>query len=284
EQTENLQKVNALLVDRQERIQEQTEKLNVQAGSLTKANKQLEQLNATKNKFFSIIAHDLKNPFQAIFGFSELLLRNYNDYDEKQHLELLTMIKTSSESAYNLLENLLQWARTQTDRIKYNPVSFDLKLLVEQNIKLANASAEKKRITLESEMECKTIVYADKNMINLVMRNLLSNAIKFTDFDGLVTLRCFSSSEEDLSVAITDTGIGMTLENIKKLFRIDEYFSTSGTAGESGTGLGLIICKEFVEINKGDIVVDSEPEVGTTFTFSLPIEQEIAEQRPTKVH
>ena len=270
EQAKNLQDINQLLVDRQEKIQQQSEKLNNQAASLKKANQQLEQLNATKNKFFSIIAHDLKNPFQAIFGFSELLMRNYNDYDEKQQYELLSMIKTSSESAYNLLENLLQWARTQTDRIKYNPISFDIKPIIDQNLSLIKASLEKKRLTLQSELGCDTTVYADQNMINLVVRNILSNAIKFTDYDGLISIHCFIYDTGHLAVSITDTGIGMTQENINKLFRIDEYFSTSGTSGEGGTGLGLIICKEFIERNKGEINVQSESDVGTTFTFTLP--------------
>ena len=260
-------------MDRQDKIQHQTQILNSQADSLKKANVQLEKLNATKNKFFSIIAHDLKNPFQAIFGFSELLLRNYNDYDEKQQFELISMIKSSSESAYNLLENLLQWARSQTDRIKYNPQIFELKQLVEQNLELTKASSEKKHITVESHLECDTHVYADKNMVNLVLRNLLSNAIKFTDFDGMIMIRCFKFSDDFLAVAVTDTGIGMTEDNLDKLFKIDEYFSTSGTAGEGGTGLGLIICKEFIEKNQGELNVESELGIGTTFTFTLPVKE-----------
>jgi PAS domain S-box-containing protein len=272
EQAQNLQEVNIILEERQEKIQQQSEELNSQAQILKKANLQLEQLNATKNKFFSIIAHDLKNPFQAIFGFSELLLRNYIDFDDPQKLELLGMIKTSSESAYNLLENLLQWARTQTERIKYSPTDINLDELIEQNISLSQGSAENKHISLVSQVNCKSPAFADKNMINLVIRNLISNAIKFTNDGGVVTVQCArdDKNKQVLCVSISDTGIGISPDNIKKLFRIDEYFSTSGTAGESGTGLGLIICKEFVEKNKGTINIVSELEVGTTFTFTLP--------------
>jgi PAS domain S-box-containing protein len=272
EQAQNLQEVNIILEERQEKIQQQSEELNLQAQSLKKANVQLEQLNATKNKFFSIIAHDLKNPFQAIFGFSELLQRNFEDFDDTQKMELLNMIKASSESAYNLLENLLQWARTQTDRIKYSPADIDLAELIEQNIALSQGSAENKHITLVSNVNGKSLAFADKNMINLVLRNLISNAIKFTNDGGVVTVQCSAEekNKQMVSVSISDTGIGISSDNIKKLFRIDEYFSTSGTAGESGTGLGLIICKEFVEKNKGIIHIDSELEVGTTFTFTLP--------------
>lgn len=272
EQAQNLQEVNVILEERQEKIQQQSEELNQQAQTLKKNNVQLEELNATKNKFFSIIAHDLKNPFQAIFGFSELLMRNYDDFDDPQKVELLGMIKTSSESAYNLLENLLQWARTQTERIKFNPVELDLGELIEQNISLSQGSAENKHISLVSQIDSTAKAFADKNMINLVLRNLISNAIKFTNEGGVVTIHCSQNDKDKklLSVSISDTGIGISPDNIKKLFRIDEYFSTSGTAGEGGTGLGLILCKEFVEKNKGTIRIDSELEVGTTFTFTLP--------------
>ncbi len=270
EQAQNLQEVNMILEERQEKIQHQSEELNKQAQYLQKANIQLEHLNATKNKFFSIIAHDLKNPFQAIFGFSELLMRNHDDFEENQKLELLTMIKTSSESAFNLLENLLHWARTQTDTIRYNPAQIKISELIEQNIELTKASAENKSISLVSEIDSNCSVYADNNMINLVIRNLLSNAIKFTKEEGSIVIKCYDVKPDELAVSITDTGIGMSKENIDKLFRIDEYFSTTGTSGESGTGLGLIICKEFVEKNKGKISIESEPGIGSTFTFTLP--------------
>jgi len=275
EQAQNLQEVNIILEERQEKIQQQSEELNLQAQTLKKANTQLEQLNATKNKFFSIIAHDLKNPFQAIFGFSELLLRNYDDFDAPQKMDLLGMIKTSSESAYSLLENLLQWARTQTDRIKYNPAPIDISELIDQNITLSQGSAENKHISLIHELKCSSKAFADKNMINLVLRNLISNAIKFTNDGGIVTVQCSENEKQhnQLEISIVDTGIGISEENIKKLFRIDEYFSTSGTAGENGTGLGLIICKEFVEKNGGQIKISSELAVGTTFSFTLPMNE-----------
>lgn len=273
EQAQNLQEVNMILEERQEKIQKQSEELNVQAQNMKQANEQLEQLNATKNKFFSIIAHDLKNPFQAIFGFSELLLRNFEDFDDPQKLELLGMIKSSSESAFNLLENLLQWARTQTERIQYKPTETDIEELIKQNIELSRASAENKQITLIAEVSCGTQVYIDKNMINLVIRNLLSNAIKFTNDGGVVTISCDKLNDKVMQVSIADTGIGISDDNIKKLFRIDEYFSTSGTSGEGGTGLGLIICKEFIEKNQGELLVQSKLGEGTIFSFSLPLVQ-----------
>ncbi|MBN1951501.1 MAG: PAS domain-containing sensor histidine kinase [Bacteroidales bacterium] len=273
EQAQNLQEVNIILEERQEKIQNQSEEINKQAQILKKTNTQLEELNATKNKFFSIIAHDLKNPFQAIFGFSELLMRNYDEFENPQKMELLGMIKSSSESAYNLLENLLQWARTQTERIKYNPDTINIGEIIQQNIELSQASAENKHLELVSDVRCTKQAYADRNMINLVIRNLLSNAIKFTSEGGIVTIHCEMDEQNSdmISISIADTGVGIAEENIQKLFHIDEYFSTSGTAGESGTGLGLIICKEFVEKNKGTITIQSEVNVGTTFIFTLPV-------------
>lgn len=273
EQADSLKDVNALLQERQERIQLQSEELNKQAEYLKKANKQLEELNATKNKFFSIIAHDLKNPFQAIFGFSELLMRNFEDFEEKQRIELLSMIKTSSESAYNLLENLLQWARTQTDRIKYNPTLINIHDIIQQNVILSTATAEKKKITILTELLCGGTAWADFNMINLVIRNLLSNALKFTPDNGTITVKCLDSQNKICTISISDTGIGISEDNIKKLFKIDEYFSTSGTAGESGTGLGLIICREFIEKNQGVLSVESKLDQGTTFSFTLPLKE-----------
>ncbi|QQS50602.1 MAG: PAS domain-containing protein [Bacteroidota bacterium] len=270
EQAESLKEVNTLLEERQEKIQIQAEELNRQSDILKKTNARLEELNATKNKFFSIIAHDLKNPFQAIFGFSELLMRNFEDFEEKQRLDLLGMIKTSSESAYNLLENLLQWARTQTERIKYTPDHIQLHEIIQQIVILSTGNAEKKSIAIKTKMECSGKAWADFNMVNLIIRNLVSNAIKFTANNGIVTISCSDISQDKCLIAIRDTGIGISQENIKKLFRIDEYFSTTGTAGENGTGLGLIICKEFIEKNQGELMVDSELGKGTTFSFTLP--------------
>jgi PAS domain S-box-containing protein len=270
EQAESLKEINVLLEERQEKIQIQAEKLNMQADSLKKANLQLEELNATKNKFFSIIAHDLKNPFQAIFGFSELLMRNSEDFEEEQRLELLGMIKTSSESAYNLLENLLQWARTQTERIQYSPTNLNLHDIIQQNVMLCLANAEKKNIEVKSKLDCQGTAWADFNMVNLIIRNLLSNAIKFTTIKGSIFISCSDLSEQKCLISIKDTGIGISQNNIKKLFRIDEYFSTTGTSGENGTGLGLIICKEFIEKNHGELIVESELGVGTNFSFTLP--------------
>jgi PAS domain S-box-containing protein len=266
--TEDLQEINTLLEERQEEIIRQSEELAAQAQHLTITNTELERLNKTKDKFFSIIAHDLRNPFNAIMGFSDLLCHDFKEMDDKQKLGLLELINLSSESAYNLLDNLLQWARTQTGKIKFNPEYFELSEVVREVIDLHGIMAEKKQVSLESAIPESTRVYADKNMIHTVIRNLLSNAIKFSHKGGKVYITCFKNGEMT-EVVIRDEGIGMSRENSSMLFRIDTYYSTSGTSGESGTGLGLIICKEFVEKNNGRIRATSKEGEGTAISFTL---------------
>jgi signal transduction histidine kinase len=266
--SDDLQETNRLLEERQEEILFQTEALAEQAQDLRIINTELERLNRTKDKFFSIIAHDLRNPFNAIIGFSELLRNDFYEMDNNQKLNLLELINVSSETAYNLLENLLQWARTQTDKIKYSPENFDLCEVVNQVINLHGIIARKKGIILKNDIAHHTLVYADKNMINTVLRNLISNAIKFSKPDGEILISALHNAG-DIEVTVTDKGIGMSRESLGKLFRIDTYYSTSGTMGESGTGLGLIICKEFVEKNNGRIKATSMEGAGTTLSFTL---------------
>lgn len=266
--TEDLQEINRLLEQRQEETLFQSEELAEQAQNLRIFNTELERLNRTKDKFFSIIAHDLRNPFNAIIGFSELLRNDFYDMDNEQKLNLLELINVSSETAYNLLENLLQWARTQTDKIKYNPENFDLSETVSLVFNLHGIMAQKKGISLRNEIPAHTLVHADKNMINTVLRNLICNAIKFSRSDGEIVLTA-NHLEDFVEVLVVDKGVGMNHESLGKLFRIDNYYSTSGTMGESGTGLGLIICKEFVEKNNGNIKATSQEGEGTTLSFTL---------------
>jgi signal transduction histidine kinase len=266
--TEDLQEINRLLEQRQEEILFQSEELAEQAQNLRIFNTELERLNRTKDKFFSIIAHDLRNPFNAIIGFSELLRNDFYDMDNEQKLNLLELINVSSETAYNLLENLLQWARTQTDKIKYNPENFDLSETVNLVFNLHGIMAQKKGISLRNEIPPHTLVHADKNMINTVLRNLICNAIKFSRSEDEIAVTA-NHMEDFVEVLIVDKGVGMNHESLGKLFRIDTYYSTSGTMGESGTGLGLIICKEFVEKNNGNIKATSQEGEGTTLSFTL---------------
>ncbi len=234
---------------------------------------ELRKLNATKDKFFSIIAHDLKNPFHSIMGFSDLLTRSYNNIEEDKKKEFIKLINESSSSAYGLLENLLNWARAQTNRIKYNPSKIDLAVIAKEVFQMMSVNAENKNIRLKyPENFNKVYAFADYNMVYTVIRNLTSNALKFTEAGEEVSI---STRKKDnrIEVSISDTGVGMTKEEQDKLFRLDEFHTTTGTSGEAGTGLGLIVCREFILKHGGDIEVESEKGKGSTFKFTLPLEE-----------
>ncbi len=240
---------------------------------IEKQRDELRTLNATKDKFFSIIAHDLKNPFHSIMGFSDLLTRSFNTIEEEKKKEFIKLINESSASAYNLLENLLNWARAQTNRIKFSPSKIDLAVIINEVIQMMRVNAENKNIRLEyPDNFDKVYAYADYNMVYTVIRNLISNALKFTKSGDKVGISFSTTKEKRIRVSISDTGIGMTREEQKKLFRLDEFHSTTGTSGEAGTGLGLIVCREFIIKHGGDLEVKSEKGKGSTFSFSLPLE------------
>ncbi len=230
---------------------------------------ELKELNATKDKFFSIIAHDLKNPFNTLMGFAELMLENLKDYSQEKLKEFIGILYETSKQSYALLENLLEWSRSQTGRIQMNPESIDLHDLTEENITLLSNLAAKKKINLVNDIKPVSLVKADANMVRTVIRNLISNAIKYTHEGG--SIKVYATLKNNLyELSVSDTGIGIKPENIEKLFRIDFNFSTHGTADETGTGLGLILCKEFITKNSGEIWVESEFGKGSTFRFTLP--------------
>lgn len=235
---------------------------------------ELRKVNATKDKFFSIIAHDLKNPFHSIMGFSELLTRSYNSIEESRKREFIKLINESSTSAYGLLENLLNWARTQTNKIKYEPSVIDVRPIIDEVLQMVYVHAENKGIKLyPPQGKDEILAYADRNMINTVIRNLVSNALKFTEQDGSIDIETKTENNR-LFVSISDSGVGMDEETRLNLFNLESLQTSSGTSGESGTGLGLIVCKEFVIMHGGKIDVDSSPSSGSTFTFDLPVPEE----------
>lgn len=232
-------------------------------------NTELQELNATKDKFFSIISHDLKGPLNSLSSFSGLLI-NYFDSLSKEEIQTLAKdLDKSLKNLFALLENLLEWSRSQTGAIEFKPEEFNLSELLQENIDLLSAQARVKEITLHSTNSQVITVLAHKNSVTTVIRNLISNAIKFTPPGGTITLSATKNNEEAL-VSIADTGVGMSKEVIDKIFRIDAKHSTKGTADEKGTGLGLVLCKDFVEKNKGSIGVQSEEGKGSTFYFTLP--------------
>lgn len=268
-QADELNEVNTILEERQQRIEEQTEKLKLQTEVLEEKNRNLETLNATKDKFFSIVAHDLKNPFTSIIGFSEILLSRYEKYDEEKRLNLIRIINQSSENVFKLLENLLEWSRSQTGTLKFQPENMNLLEMANYNIVLLQNLLDDKKLKINIEIENDHQIFADKNMINTVLRNLLTNAAKFTE-NGDIFIRS-EASDGFIIIEIKDSGMGMDKERLRDLFKIGGTKSSAGTRGETGTGLGLILCKEFVEKNGGTIWAESEPGKGSSFFFTIPV-------------
>lgn len=229
----------------------------------------LTEMNAMKDRLYSIIGHDLRSPFNSILGFSELLDTSYDEFSDDDRKAFAHNILIASRNTFNLLENLLEWSRIQMGRTPYEPEVLELRVVVGEVISLLRLIAEPKNIQLTNEIPSEQQVYADRNMLTTILRNLISNGIKFTLAGGSV--RVSSTSHPDhLSIKITDTGVGMAEGILKKLFRIDSLVSTPGTANEKGTGLGLILCKEFIEKHGGSIRIDSRLREGTSFTLNFP--------------
>jgi len=231
---------------------------------------ELAMANATKDKFFSIIAHDLKNSFNGLLGYSNILLSDFDTFGDKDKILMISAIKQVSESTYKLLQNLLDWARVQTGGIPFNPERIPLSALIRDGFDVQLGLAEQKGIKLEMNVQEEAFVFADQNMISTVVRNLLSNAIKFTKSGGSVVMS-LKRDEKWAVIGIKDSGIGISKENLAKLFKVSENFKTFGTNNEEGTGLGLILCKEFILKNEGEIAYESEMGVGTEFFVKLPL-------------
>jgi len=234
-----------------------------------KKERKLQETNDTKDKLFSIIGHDLKGPLNSLTSFSSLLL-NHIDMISKEEIKMLSVdIDKSLKNLFTLLENLLEWSRSQTGNIDFKPEDFDLADVLKENETLLKIQAQNKNITIVNENKNPLPVSLHKNSINTVVRNLLSNAIKFTPENGTITLRA-DERGKDYLISVTDTGVGMSPAAIQKLFKIGTKHSTLGTAKEKGTGLGLILCKDFVEKNGGSIGVESKEGVGSKFYFFVP--------------
>ncbi len=236
---------------------------------LQQKNRELQEVNASKDKFFSIISHDLRSPLSVILGMTELLRENFEHYTPERAKEFLTRMYAAAERLHMLLENLLTWSRIQRGVMEYRPEDIDLRDIGEENRDLFLAKSEQKNIILANTIPPRTIAFADYGMVSTVIRNLASNALKFTTEGDRIDISA-SRSDTQVEVSVRDTGTGMSAEDLAKLFRIDVQHSNVGTAGERGTGLGLILCRELVERNGGTIWAESQLGEGTTFRFTLP--------------
>ena len=230
----------------------------------------LKQMNKTKDKFFSIIAHDLKNPFNSIKGFTELMIENNTDYDEEKRLKFLKIIKDSTNKASTLLNNLLIWANSQSGNLNYTPQKIELVRHVLDVVSLLEIQAIKKEIEIYNNIDHNISVKADVNMLNTILRNLISNAIKFTKPKGEIKILS-NITNGMVEISVKDNGVGMLEEDIENLFSIDVKNTNIGTANEQGSGLGLILCKDFVERHGGKIWVNSVKDQGSEFVFTIPV-------------
>ena len=249
-------------------------KLKKKENKIRKQKDELAERNAEKDKLFSIISHDLKNPFNSLLGFSELLHNDFNTLDEATKKEFAGHIYEGAQNTFKLLENLLAWSTAQSGKIEFNPSPVNVNALVAENLKLLDQTARAKNIQLQSDINSDHLITTDHDLISTVIRNLLSNAIKFTPKDGKVTISANLVSgthpSEYLEISVKDTGMGIASENFENLFKIGKSISTSGTEGESGTGLGLMLCKEFIEKCGGKIEVKSQVGKGSIFTLAIP--------------
>jgi signal transduction histidine kinase len=266
-------KHNLILRENYYVIRDQKRQLEENFLELKTNEEKLTALNATKDKFFSIIAHDLKNPFNVLVGLSDIVINDPDVRHSEDFEEIMDGIFKTAKSGYNLLDNLLVWARSQTGGLEYKPEMVNLSEIVATNMAFFSESAKAKNIDVCSSVPSILEVYADYNMMSFIVRNLLNNAIKFSYPNGKIEIR--ANKRNDFHVfTIQDFGTGMKTETMEKLFKIESTNPSTGTANETGTGLGLLICKEFVEKNSGEIWVESEKGIGSSFHFSIPVKKE----------
>ena len=272
------QKNNEKLLEKQKEIQEKNQTLALLNKEISLQNQEIKQqrdeqsrINLFKDKLFSIISHDLRNPIASLKGALSLFKMDFLSSEER--LELVDRLDRDLQSSSYLLDNLLNWAKTQMQGIKVNPQNIDLAQLIQENFALLRTQAERKHISLSTHHKSEVLVFADLEMTKTIIRNLLHNAIKYTNEGGEVSTNYFTNTDLDLVIiVIKDTGKGISIEEQKKLFS-EEHFSTHGTANEKGSGLGLLLCKDFIERNGGTIWVESVENEGSTFSFTLPKER-----------
>ncbi len=229
----------------------------------------LRQEIATKNKFFSIISHDLRSPFTALLGYAEMLDEDYDELTEEEKREYIHSLRVTANNTFELLESLLKWARAQTDKLDFEPQELDLFTLVVEVTSLFGGNAKNKDIDLQNHVPPQTVIYADKEMMHTILRNFISNAIKFTPRGGSIKIK-YSEDEKNHIISIEDTGVGLSDEAKEKILKIDEHFTQPGTENEPGTGFGLALVSELVKKHRGNISVKSEEGKGTEFQITIP--------------
>lgn len=245
-------------------------KLYLQSIQLREQSKELQELNATKDKFFSIIAHDLRGPLGGFMGLSEMMADESLSFTDDQKKDMIKALSRSSRNIFNLLENLLEWSQMQHGKTAFKPKETSLAKIVNEGIKILAESTRNKGISINTIIPDDQLVYADTNMIQSVIRNLVSNAIKFSPKGGIISISASLTENQTSVISVSDSGIGMSAEMVANLFKLNVNSSRPGTDGEHSTGLGLLLCKEFVERHGGELWVESEEGKGSLFCFTVP--------------
>lgn len=251
-------------------LSEQNRQIQIQSDELRVQRDQLKNINITKDKLYSIIAHDLKNPFNVIIGFTAILIEQWDETDNNTKLLYIDQMNKSAKNTFDLLQNLLEWARAQSGKLCINPECNEIRKRIDIALSHVADHARSKNISIINLTDPSLRIWVDKNMIGTVLRNLLTNAIKFTHENGSVNISSHTNSNGDISITIEDNGIGISEDALKNIFNIETHTVSHGTNNEHGTGLGLLLCKEFVEKNRGKIEVESTVDVGTKFTITFP--------------
>ena len=237
-------------------------------------NDELRHINAEKDKFFSIIAHDLRGPFNGFLGFTRLMVEDLPDLTQGEILKFAVSMRNSATNLFQLLENLLEWSRSQRGLTNFEPESFLLKSMIVESMHTLMDAAHKKGVCISFEIQEDLGVFADEYMLASTIRNLASNAMKFTKKGGNVSIAAKTVSGNSVEISVRDTGIGMSSTMVEDLFRLDVQTNRKGTDGEPSTGLGLLLCKDFIEKHGGKIWVESEEGKGSTFRFTLPVQNQ----------
>ena len=259
----DLEQKNKTLLKLNQQIENARLKLEQQA-------KQLENLDAQKNRFFSILAHDLRNPFSGFVGMTKILAENRQDMEDSQQEEFIQILDQTAVKVNKLLENLLKWAQLQMGSLEYDKTQFAIREIAAECIDLKQEATDQKRILVLNEIDPRCLVNADVQMTTTILRNLISNAIKFTKKDGVIKLDSMRLPDGKLHISVRDNGIGMPKEMLSKLFQLNEKVSRPGTEGEESTGLGLLLCKALAEKQGGELWAESEEGEGSVFNFTLP--------------
>jgi PAS domain S-box-containing protein len=237
---------------------------------LTRTAEQLENLNRSKDKFFSIIAHDLKNPMWTVLGYADMIYEQNQNLSEDEKSELIGQMIVSIKNTYQLLDNLLNWSRAEDGRMEFNPVRLDLTEVINKNVDLLKSLLENKSIELIKDIENSISVYADENMLNAILRNLLTNGIKFSKINGKLKISA-RKDEKEVQIRIKDDGVGIAQDKIDQILNTSSYLSTEGTSKEKGTGLGLELCKDFIKRHNGELKIESSENYGSEFIVILPV-------------